>query len=87
MARFVANTIEDIAEVFPDHATIASLGCGSVLNLPVVLGGELVATVNLLDEAGHYAPDRVAAAEERLAVPRRLCSALAHRFAMTEALA
>src|SRR5579872_4905590 len=37
---FVANTIEDIAKVFPDHELIASLGCGSVLNLPVVLEGD-----------------------------------------------
>ena len=28
---FVANTIEDIAEVFPDAALIASLGCASVV--------------------------------------------------------
>ena len=36
---FVANTIETIAEVFPDSELIASLGCGSVVNLPVVFGG------------------------------------------------
>jgi GAF domain-containing protein len=77
---FVANTIEDIALVFPDHPLIASLGCGSVINLPIVLGDELVATINLLDAAGHYTPERVAAAEERLAVPARLCAALALLF-------
>ena len=77
---FVANTIEDIAEVFPDHALIASLGCGSVLNLPVVLEGDLVATLNLLDIAGHYTPERVASAEAELAIPARLCCALALRF-------
>ncbi|MDB5505546.1 MAG: hypothetical protein JWR75_184 [Devosia sp.] len=74
---FVANTIEDIAGVFPDHELIASLGCGSVVNLPVVLAGNLVATINLLDAAGHYTPDRVAAAEAGLAIPARLCCALA----------
>ena len=77
---FVANTIEDIAEVFPDHAIIASLGCGSVLNLPVVLEGDLVATINLLDVSGHYTPERVASAEAELAVPARLCCSLALRF-------
>lgn len=77
---FVANTIDAIAEVFPDHALIASLGCGSVINLPVVLEGDLVATLNLLDAAGHYTPERVAAAEAQLAVPARLCCALALRF-------
>lgn len=82
---FVANSIEDIAEVFPDHATIASLGCGSVLNLPVVLEGDLVATINLLDVAGHYTPQRVASAEAELAIPARLCCSLALRFDATRA--
>jgi hypothetical protein len=77
---FVANSIEDIATVFPDHELIASLGCGSVVNLPVVLQDDLVATINLLDAAGHYTPDRVAAAEAELAIPARLCCALAQRF-------
>ena len=77
---FVANTIEDIAKVFPDHELIASLGCGSVLNLPVVLESDLVATINLLDVTGHYTPERVIAAEEGLAIPARLCCALALRF-------
>ncbi len=74
---FVANSIEDIATVFPDHALIASLGCGSVLNLPVVLGNELVATVNMLDVPGHYTAERVAAAERDLLLPAGLCCALA----------
>jgi hypothetical protein len=77
---FVANTIEDIAKVFPDHELIASLGCGSVLNLPVVLEGDLVATINMLDAPGHYTPERVTAAEAKLAIPARLCCALALRF-------
>lgn len=77
---FVANTIEDIAAVFPDHELIASLGCGSVLNLPVILKGDLVATINMLDEAHHYTPQRVADAQARLAIPARLCCALAWQF-------
>lgn len=77
---FVANTLEDIAKVFPDHELIGSLGCASVVNLPVVLWGELVATINLLDVAGHYTPERVAAAETELALPARLCTALSLRF-------
>jgi GAF domain-containing protein len=73
---FVANTIEDIAKVFPDHELIGSLGLGSVVNYPVVLEGDLVAAINLLDAVGHYTPDRVRAIEELLAVPARLCAAL-----------
>ena len=77
---FVANTIEEIAKVFPDHALIGSLGCGSVVNVPVVLEGDLVATINLLNSAGFYTPERVARAEAELAIPARLCCSLAHRF-------
>ena len=77
---FAANTIEDIAKVFPDHELIASLGLGSVINLPIVLAGDLAATVNLLDSGGHYTAERVAAAEARLAIPARLCAALSLRF-------
>jgi hypothetical protein len=77
---FVANMIEDIAAVFPDHELIASLGCGSVLNLPVVLKGELVATINLLDAAHHYTPQRVANAKAQLTTPAMLCCALSLQF-------
>ena len=59
---FVANTIADIAKVFPDHETIWSLGCGSVINLPIEIGGDMVGTINLLDVEHHYTAERVALA-------------------------
>jgi hypothetical protein len=77
---FIANTIEDIAQVFPDYELIASLGCGSVMNLPVVLKGDLVATINMLHAAQHYTAERVALAEAVLPVPAKLCCALAQLF-------
>lgn len=61
---FVANTIADIAAVFPDYELIASLGCGSVVNLPVFVGGTLLGTVNLLHEEHYYDPARVIAAAQ-----------------------
>ena len=60
---FVANSLEEIAEVFADHSLIRSLGCESCLNLPVVIRGRLRGTLNCLHEAMHYSPDRVAAAQ------------------------
>ncbi|WP_430449289.1 GAF domain-containing protein [Rhodophyticola sp.] len=66
---FVANTLSDIARVFPDHELIGSLGCASVLNLPVVAGGEILATVNLLDGEGFFTPDRVTRLADGLALP------------------
>lgn len=77
---FVANTIEDIANVFPDHELIDSLGCQSVVNLPVVIGGELIATINLLDVAGHFTPERVDAIETYLSAPAKLTCLLALKF-------
>lgn len=69
---FVANTIADIATVFPDFELIKSLGCGAVINLPVVLRGHLAATINLLDAEQSYTPERVALAEQRLRLPSML---------------
>jgi hypothetical protein len=67
---FIANTIEAIAEVFPDHELIRSLGCGSVINLPVVIADELAGTVNLLHADRYYTPTRVEAAE-KLSLPAK----------------
>jgi hypothetical protein len=41
---------------FADRALILSLGCESVLNLPVLWRGEVLGTINLLDRAQAYAP-------------------------------
>lgn len=61
---FVANSIEEIAAVFPDHELIQSLGCESCINIPVVVAGKVRGTLNCLHEAGHYTPDRIAASED-----------------------
>lgn len=57
---YVANSIEEMRPYFPDHETIAGLGCGSIINLPVTVAGEMVATINLLHEEHFYTPARVA---------------------------
>lgn len=74
---FVANTLEDIAGVFPDHALIGSLGLGSVVNMPVILRGQIGTTLNLLDAAGHYTPERVAFIIRYLTLPT-MAAQLAH---------
>ena len=60
---FVANSAKEIAAVFPDQPLIHSLGCDSCINIPVVIAGQVVGTLNCLHGAGHYTPERVAAAE------------------------
>lgn len=61
---FVANSIAEIAAVFPDHALIQSLGCESCMNIPIVVQGRVIGTLNCLHVAGHFTPNRVAAAEK-----------------------
>jgi len=51
---YLGRTLADVRAVFFDHALIASLGCGSVLNLPVVWDGRPLGTINLLHEEGWY---------------------------------
>lgn len=74
---FVANTIADIAKVFSDHELINSLGCQSVVNMPVVLGGVLAGTVNMLDVEGYYTPERVQMIRDVLAIPAKLAAMIA----------
>lgn len=74
---FVANTIADIAKVFPDYELINSLGCQSVVNMPVVIGGQLIGTVNMLDVDGYYTPERVQMIRDVLAVPAKLAALVA----------
>ena len=51
---YLGRTAADIRAVFFDHELIASLGCASVLNLPVVWEGRVLGTINLLHEAEWY---------------------------------
>jgi hypothetical protein len=68
---FIANTIADIAKVFPDHEKIGAMDCGSVVNLPVVINGTLAATINMLHEEHYYTDTRVALIEKYLAGPAK----------------
>jgi len=59
---FIGKDAADIRRYFDDHELIAALGLASVLNMPIRSLGETVGTMNLLDEAGYYSEDDVAAA-------------------------
>ncbi|MBZ6074827.1 GAF domain-containing protein [Microvirga puerhi] len=54
MKPFLAKTPAGFAPLFPDHETITGLGLGCVMNLPIVFGGAVLGTVNLLDREGVY---------------------------------
>lgn len=77
---FVANSIAELSDVFPDHALIAAQGLGSCLNLPIVIAGELRGTLNCLAGPGHFTPDRVTAAEA-LKLPGAAAFMLARQIA------
>lgn len=51
---YLGRTPADVRTVFFDHELIAALGCGSVLNLPIVWDGRVLGTINLLHEANWY---------------------------------
>ena len=58
---YIGRTQDDLRSVFPDHELIASLGCASVLNMPVRWCERTLGSLNLLHEAGWYDEDDVAA--------------------------
>ncbi|RUS59657.1 GAF domain-containing protein [Pseudorhodobacter sp. E13] len=64
---FVANHDSGFKDLFPDHAQIVALGCRSCANLPILRKGEVVGTLNLLAEAGHFTPARLAGYQAMLA--------------------
>lgn len=51
---FIAHKHSELAKVFFDHALIAELGLGSVINWPVIIHSQVIGTVNLLAEEGAY---------------------------------
>ncbi|MEP5729906.1 MAG: GAF domain-containing protein [Sulfitobacter sp.] len=61
---YVGNTIEDLAVVFPDWEKIQSLGLESCLNLPIIIDGKVMGTLNCLNVAGHFTPERIKAANQ-----------------------
>lgn len=56
---YTALSIDAIAEDFFDWQLIQSLGCESIANLPIVVGGQTVGALNLLHEAGYYTDERL----------------------------
>lgn len=49
---------------FFDYETIESLGCGAIVNVPVVSNGSTIGSMNFLDSEGKYDQNSVDAARE-----------------------
>ncbi len=76
---FVANDIETIATVFHDADVMKSVGCEAIINVPVVLQGRVVATLNCSNAAGYYTEEKVQASEA-LKLPGAICMLLHEKF-------
>lgn len=53
----------DLEHMFPDHATIARIGCGACINIPVRDEGQTIGSLNILDAPGAYVSEDVAMAQ------------------------
>jgi hypothetical protein len=51
---YIGRTREDLKDVFFDYEVLWSIGCGSVLNMPVTWSGKVLGSLNLLHQAGWY---------------------------------
>jgi GAF domain-containing protein len=51
---WLGSNAEDMRWAFPDHELIASLGCASCINAPVLWSGTVLGAINVLDAANTY---------------------------------
>jgi hypothetical protein len=53
-APYFGASREDVRRIFTDSALIESLGCGSIINVPIVRHGVCIGALNILDAEGTY---------------------------------
>ena len=70
---YIGRNAADIRWAFFDHELIASLGCASVINIPVRYDGRVVGTANLLHQENWYR-------QEHIPVLDTLCALLVPAF-------
>ncbi len=61
---FFGSTIDDLRRVFGDADLIRSLGCGSIINAPIIMEGRTIGALNILDAEGVYTDRSVRRATE-----------------------
>lgn len=68
---YIGRNADDLRDVFYDHELIVSLGCRSVLNVPLRWRGETLGTLNMLHEENWYGTAHIELARvfAQLAVP------------------
>jgi hypothetical protein len=51
---FIAPDAAAVREAFNDHALLARIGIGAIMNIPIRFLGSVLGTMNLSHEAGHF---------------------------------
>jgi hypothetical protein len=64
-APIVANDIPAILHWIPEFTDAATMGYGALVNVPIVVAGDVVGLINLMGPAGHFDARRVAAIDEQ----------------------
>lgn len=64
---FIAADADGVRAAFSDHALLSQLGISSIMNIPIRFRGQVLGTMNLSHEAGHFTsgmvpPGRILAA-------------------------
>jgi GAF domain-containing protein len=62
----VANDVEAIKAWLPGFDSYLAQGYGSLANIPIVISGNTIGLLNLMDEAGHFSAHRIAALRQEL---------------------
>jgi GAF domain-containing protein len=58
---FIARNPEEVREAFSDHALIASLSIGSIMNIPIAYRGRRLGTMNISHQAGWFTEEHASA--------------------------
>ena len=56
---FIAPDAAGVRAAFSDHALLAQLGIGAILNIPIRRHGRVLGTMNLSHQAGHFTSDMI----------------------------
>ena len=52
--EFLGSNFNQIKKLFFDYKTIKSLGCGSIINLPIISNKKVLGTLNILHKENYY---------------------------------
>lgn len=61
---YVANDYESLTETMADHEVIRSIGCGSLVNVPLIYFGRVIGTLNCLGTSGNFDTARIQACKD-----------------------